>query len=234
MQYIPPRTMQAVLSAPIIGALAACSLQPAIATPPLAPTLPPTHTKVATLSPQPPRTRTATPSPTASPFLSPSPHPCDVSATPLVFLDDDVYFSWGPNTNQLNEAIIATHPQWKDFGQFAYNETWSVGGVYNQAAYCGEGCGVNPAILLIGVSMRLRWQVPPDGDLWIRAGQAAREFYQYYLLYHNKESVRQAYPQIGNAATYSLFRFFGKDLGTLQEWCNTYEAMFGEEYPLKP
>jgi len=128
--------------------------------------------------------------------------------------------------------MISLHPQWQDFRQVVFSSPWTVGDVYEQSAFCGEGCGVNPAILLIALSMRLQWQIPPDGDLFIRATQAARELYQYYVPYYTEETVRQAYPRIGNASTYSLFRFFGKDFSRVQEWCTIYQSMFGADYPL--
>jgi hypothetical protein len=157
-----------------------------------------------------------------------------VSITPLVILDDDTYFSWGPTSNQLDQAIISLHPQWQHFRQVVFTDPWTVGDVYEQAAFCGEGCGVNPAILLIALSMRLQWQIPPDGDLDLRAQQAARELYHYYALHYTEETIRQAYPQIGNASTYSLYRFFGKDLAKVRAWCETYQNMFGSEYALRP
>ncbi len=151
-----------------------------------------------------------------------------------MLLDEDTFFSWGPTSNEIYQAIIALHPQWQDFSQFLYSEQWDVGDVYQQAAFCGEGCGVNPAILGIALSMRLRWEIPHDGDLFLRATQAAEEFYHYYLLYYLEESVREDYPHIGNAATYSLYRFLGRDLAAVNEWCTTYQAMFGQQHPLTP
>jgi hypothetical protein len=51
--------------------------------------------------------------------------------------------------------------------------------------------------------------------------------YEYYLEYRHQEDVRDAYPQIGNAATYALYRYFDEDLEKVEEWCKTFHGMFG-------
>jgi len=179
------------------------------------------------------RTPVLTPNPTHLP--SPTPDLCDVStSTPLFLLDDDMYFSLGPVPNQLERAIVDSHPIWGAFRQVVLTDPWTIGEVYDQAAFGGPEYGVNPAILLISVSMRLDWQIPSDGDLYLRAQQMARELYDFYGEFFTQEQVREAYPLIGNAATYSLYRFFGEDLGKLQQWCTNYQELFGVDYPLRP
>jgi len=134
----------------------------------------------------------------------------------------------------MDVAVFSLHPQWEDFRQEVLGQSLTIGNVFEQAAFGGPEYGVNPAILLIAVGMRLDWQIPSDGDMFLRAEQAAREMHPHYVAFYTEESVREAYPSIGNAATYSLYRFFATDLSRLQEWCTTYQTMFGADYPLGP
>jgi hypothetical protein len=153
---------------------------------------------------------------------------------PVVIIGDDSFFKLGPTPNEMDQAVAATYPVWEDFRQVVYTNAWTTGQVYDQAAYGGPEYGVNPSILMIATNMRLDWRPPPDGNLYLRAKQAAKELYVLFGQYLTDESVREAYPSIGNAATYSLFRFLGKDLHTLDEWCTIYQTMFGATYPLSP
>ncbi|HLC05888.1 MAG TPA: hypothetical protein VJK02_22865, partial [Anaerolineales bacterium] len=91
-----------------------------------------------------------------------------------------------------------------------------------------------PAVLLVVVGMDLNWEPPADGDLFGRAVQAGKTLHPFYVDYYTEEQVRAAYAHIGNASTYALYRYFGEDLGKLESWCTTYEALFGQSHPLRP
>src|SRR3972149_1459212 len=139
----------------------------------------PSHAPSPTSLPSIPGTPTPTPSP--KPAASAPPDRCDPSGpAPLVIVDDDTYFSFGPPSSQMDAALFAAHPEWEDFRQVVLSTPLTAGNVYEQASFGGSEYGVNPAILFIAVSMRLGWQGPPEGDLFIRAPPAAEGRYQYY------------------------------------------------------
>ena len=167
------------------------------------------------------------PLPTAS--SSPTPNICNTEGDgPLVILSDDVYLSAGPTSNEMDRALQDHYPQWQDFQQTVFTGPWTAGDVFSQASYGGPNYALSSAVLLIAVGMRLDWEPPRDGNLFLRVVQAAKEMFPHYVAYYTEETVREAYPQIGNASTYSLYRFFGKDLEALEEWCSTYITMFGD------
>jgi hypothetical protein len=56
--------------------------------------------------------------------------------------------------------------------------------------------------------------------------------FPHHTAYYTDEQVRSAYPRIANAATYSLYRYFGRHEDRLREWCVIYDSMYGAEYPL--
>ncbi len=216
------------------GFLTACAPEPPAATLVSTPTLPPSVTYTISPSATPTRASTTTPSMTPTPSASPTPDPCDISqAGPLTILDDDTYFSFGPTSNEMDRALVAAYPEWEAFRQVVCTDPWTAGGVFDQASFGGPEYGVNPAILMISVMMRLNWVIPIDGNMYLRAVQAAKEMFPHYDAYYTEEQVRSAYPHIGNAATYSLYRFFGKDEDRLHKWCTIYGEMFGAKYPLK-
>jgi hypothetical protein len=143
-------------------------------------------------------------------LTTPTPDPCDTEGqVPLVLLDRDVYTDFGPTSNEIDEAVIGLYPVWHSFRQTVVGLSHTVGDVFKQAAFGGPEYGLNPAVLLVVVGMDLDWQPPTDGDLFGRAVQAAKIMHPYYVDFYTEEQVRAAYPQIGNAPTYALYRFFG-------------------------
>lgn len=151
-----------------------------------------------------------------------------------VLLNDEVYFSIGPIPKEIDDRLSQIYPQWEDFDQIVTTDPWTAGVVLDQASFGGPEYGVNPAVLLVTVGMNLEWQVPSDGDLYNRAVQTAKELEQYAVDYYTQEEIKSAYPQIGNQSTYALYQYFGEDLDLLEKWCRTYQAFFGDKYPLKP
>src|SRR3989304_2243036 len=176
---------------------------PTIATPTPAPTMDTTSGRPS-LTPSPTSTPMVQPSSTASP--SPTPRPCELAArAPLTLIDDDVYFSFGPTSNEIDEALASAYPQWLGFRQTVMERPLTAGDVFKQASFGGSEYGVNPAVLLVVVGMDLNWEPPADGDLFGRAVQAGKTLRPFYVDYYTEEQVRAAYAHIGNASTYALY-----------------------------
>ena len=134
----------------------------------------------------------------------------------------------------MDEALGLYYPEWAGFRQTVLGQNLTAGNVFEQAAFGGSEYGVNGAILLTVVGTDLNWQLPPDGNLFLRAVQAAKMIYPHYTAFYTEEEVRAAYPAIGNAPTYALYRYFGKSLQRLETWCRSYDLLVGQEYPLRP
>jgi len=186
----------------------------------------PSRTPSPSLTPSPgntaTQTATVTPSPSSTPYSCEPPN----SDVPWVILDYDTFQSFGATPNEMDEQLIQRNPQWQSFRQTVMTNPWTAGAVFDQGSGAPGEYGVNPAVLMVTVGMELDWQVPPDRDLYGQVVETGKTLYGYYLEYRNKDDVRGAYPQIGNAETYALFRFFNEDQEKVEEWCNTFHGMF--------
>jgi hypothetical protein len=151
--------------------------------------------------------------------------------TPLVIVSDDVLLSAGPRPREMDQALAAHFPSWSDFRQLKWGEEWTAGGIFDQASYGGSEYALNPAFLLVSVGMSQNWQPPRDGDLFLRAIQAAKGIFPLYVAFKTEKDVREAYPHIGNAATYALYRYYGENPQRLREWCTTYHTLFPPTTP---
>ena len=152
----------------------------------------------------------------------------------VVAVSDDVYSSFGPSSNVIDQAVTARYPAWEPFRQTVMDQSLTIGNIFEQASFGGPEYGVNPAVLLIVVGMDLDWQPPADGDLFGQAVEAASTLHPFYVDFYTEEQVRAAYPHIGNASTYALYRYFEEDLEELETWCRTYQSFFGQDHPLRP
>jgi len=149
-------------------------------------------------------------------------------------VNDNRFFSFEPGSQQMDDALALHYPEWALFRQTILRQNLTAGNVFEQAAFGGSEYGVNGAILLSVVGTDLKWQLPSDGNLFLRAVQAAKMIYPHYTAFYTEEQVRAAFPEIGNAPTYGLYRYFGKDLQRLETWCRNYVLLVGQEYPLQP
>jgi len=154
---------------------------------------------------------------------------CDSTSwdAPWIILSYDTFHAFGATSGEIDEQLVLRNPQWQDFRQMVITEPWTAGDIFVQGHGAPGEYGVNPSVLLVTVGMELGWQIPSDGDLYSRVVETGKTLYAYYQDYYTQEDVRDAYPQIGNAATYSLYRLFNEDPNTLEKWCMNYQTMFG-------
>ena len=173
---------------------------------------------------------TATQTATVTPLPSSTPYSCEFTwDVPWIILDDDTFRSFGSTTSvEIDEQLIQRNPQWQNFRQTVITDSWTAGVVFAQGYGAPGEYGVNPIVLMVTIGMELDWQVPPDGDLYGRVVETGKTLFAYSLEYHDQEDVREAYPQIGNAATYALYRYFNGDLSKLEIWCRTYVRVYNE------
>ncbi len=187
----PTRTGRTLLALSALGVefLAACASLPLVTPSAPAPFVPPVSTSTIRVPPDPTKTPQPTRTSTPSSLPTPTQDQCRAPHYPqLILLDDDRYSSFGPPSSKMDAAVFNLHPQWEHFRQEVLGQSLTIGNVFEQAAFGGPEYGVNPAILLIAVGMRLDWEVPPDGDMFLRAEQAAREMHPHYVAFYTEES----------------------------------------------
>ena len=188
----------------------------------------------------------ATPSTTVTTAIAPNPTPVispisptpttDVCITPSwntpwTLLSYDTFHTFGATSGEIDEQLISINPQWRDFRQTIKTESWTAGDIFVQGHGAPGEYGVNPSVLVVTVGMELEWQTPSDGDLYSKVAETGKALYAHYQDYYTQEDVRNAYPQIGNASTYSLYAFFDYDLTKLETWRQEYDRIFGELQP---
>jgi hypothetical protein len=176
--------------------------------------------------------------PTATLFLTVVPTTtsdfCDSASwdVPWIILGYDTFHAFGATSSEIDEQLVLRNPQWQDFRQIVTTEPWTAGDVFVQGHGVPGEYGVNPSVLLVTVGMDLEWQIPSDGGLYSRVVETGKTLYAYYQDYYTQEDLQDAYPQIGNAATYALYRYFDSDLSKLEGWCHSYVQIY-KESPLK-
>ena len=224
------------LAMAITGAFAASCASAETTRPRLSPSPklePPTAVKSAsaTTSPDSSQAHSSTPPVTRSP----TPDPCATSAErPLVLIADDAFYSLGPTADEIDDALATHFPPWHDFRQTLYRYSWTAGHVFEDAARTNPTYSGNAAVLLTVVGSDLNWQLPSDGDLYIRAAHASTFISPHELAFALDDQIRLANPEAGNAPTYALFRYFARDFDRLAAWCASYQLLFGSTYPLGP
>lgn len=166
--------------------------------------------------------------------------PCDIvnAEGKLYVLGTGVFFSLGPSDNEIDRALKNTFPAWAAFQQriLGYSELASVGEIIEAASLGQEKFSLNPAVTLITLGLKLDWQLPPDGDLYSQSLIVGEQLHHNWFQWNNpdNEQLRLRYPNLADdGATYALYEFFDHDIEKLQNWCNTYQALFAGS-PLQP
>ncbi len=161
---------------------------------------------------------------------------------PLYVLHDDILYHIGPDAEELDRALNALFPQWASFRQTVpwWDEPISAGQVVEDASF-DETFEINPAVTLVTVGMQLDWQPPADGDLFSRAQSVSEQLHGLFWKYarwkhlgeHKDEEAQARFQDVANAATYALYAFFHFDRQQLENWHETYRALFGVD-PAQP
>ncbi len=140
----------------------------------------------------------------------------------------------GPNT--FDHILISQNPSWEGFQQEIEEmdgELWTAGQIFDSFAWGYElGTGVNPAVILVTYGVKYDWELPNDGDLVSRVDQIRGQLHSYWGEIARNEIDLSQYPQVANAATYTLYLYFNGESKILEDWCRTYVDVFGEA-PLK-
>ncbi|MEJ5240328.1 MAG: hypothetical protein WHS87_03950 [Anaerolineales bacterium] len=150
----------------------------------------------------------------------------------MYILSTDVFFSWGPTEEEINQALTDVFPAWAIFEQPVSwkPEPAKVGEIIREASLFEETFALNPAVTLVTLGVSLDWQLPPDSDLYSRAIATGRrlEHLWHEWAHPDNEYIRVRHPNLANdGATYALYIFFNQDLEKLQLWCDTYQKLFG-------
>jgi hypothetical protein len=156
----------------------------------------------------------------------------------LYVLGTDVFFSLGPSGIEIDRVLKNASPAWATFQPriLGYSELASVGEIIEAASLGQEKFSLNPAVTLVTLVLKLDWQLPPDGDLYSQSLIVGKQLHHYWFQWNNSdnEQLRLRYPNLtDDGATYALYEFFDHDIDKLQNWCNTYQALFASS-PLQP
>ena len=77
-------------------------------------------------------------------------------------------------------------------------------------------------MLLTVLGVKYGWQVPGHVDLANEFISTSIRLTEAYADFLKEPGLRRRYLQVGNAATYALYRYFNGDIQTLREWHATY------------
>jgi len=199
----------------------------------------PTVTAVASFTP-------VTPSITPSPIPTTTPSPTNTfTATPepvtppgcmivnedgkLYVLSDDVFFAFGPASEEIDQALADNYPEWANYEQ---NVSWDtepakLGEIVREASF-QEKFALNSEVTLVTLGESLHWQLPSDSDLFLQSltiGERLVRLWDEYS-HPDNESIRSSYPEVTNGATYALYAFFNYDKERLKAWCDAYHMLF--------
>lgn len=191
-----------------------------------------------TPTPMPSSTSTLVP-PTETLGLTDLP-PCNIfnAEGKLHVLSTDVFFSLGPSDNEIDRTLKNAFPEWAAFQQriLGYSELTSVGEIVEAASLGQEKFSLNPAVTLVTLGLKLDWQLPPDGDIYSPSLIVGEQLHHHWFQWNNPDNkqLRLRYPNLtDDGATYALYELFDHDIDDLQNWCNTYQALFASS-PLQP
>lgn len=197
------------------------------------PTASPTTSFRSTITPTaedtsiPTATKTHQPTPTSIPD-------CVISDAEgeLYILNNQVFSYSKTDKDELDRALMNTFPQWASFRQ---KLEWradpvSAGQVVEDASFEAT-FQLNPAVTLVTVGLHLNWELPSDGDLFSIARSAGEKLNGFYWDYafddvDDQTQIKADHPEVGNAATYSIYAFFEYDQSALKEWCDIYKLLF--------
>ncbi len=148
---------------------------------------------------------------------------------PLIVVSNDYFVSSLSNegVKQFEAALARAYPEWAALRIREGEQEWSLGTFLQIISGPGRRNAVSPEVLVVTVGMKYRWQIPQNRDLarvFIRTGVQMTEDYAAFL---NQPEIRQQHPQVGNAATYALYRYFNGDMQKLQAWRQSYIRIFG-------
>ena len=152
----------------------------------------------------------------------------------LFILHDDV-FSYGRVDEEiLDNALSTNYPEWFSFRQQLdwRDDPVSAGIIFDDASFA-ESFQLNPAVTLVTVGLHLDWKLPTDSDLFSIARSAGEKLDGLYWDYafddvDDQTQIKTEYPEVANAATYSIYAFFEYDQAILEDWCETYVKLFDE------
>ncbi len=150
----------------------------------------------------------------------------------LYILNDQVFYYGRTEKEVLDLALMNSYPEWASFKQDLEwrDEPASAGQVIEDASF-SKTFQLNPAVTLVTVGIDLDWELPTDGDLFSIARSAGEKLDGYYWDFEFDEideatHIKADYPEVVNAATYSIYAFFEYDQATLMVWCDTYQLLF--------
>jgi len=154
-------------------------------------------------------------------------------------LHDDVFSYARVDEEILDNALTTNYPEWSSFRQKLdwRDEPVSAGIIFDDASFA-ETFQLNPAVTLVTVGLHLDWKLPTDSDLFYIARSAGDKLDGLYWDYafddvDDQTQIKTEYPEVANAATYSIYAFFEYDQAILEEWCETYTNLYNQS-PLYP
>jgi hypothetical protein len=185
----------------------------------------PTSTIISTKTRRP--TITSTPFPTSLPTSTgnlASTQSCMTNEqdSKLFILHNDVLFYSLVDEEILDKALLNNYLEWSSFRQKLdwRDEPVSAGIIIDDASFA-ETFQLNPAVTLVTVGLHLDWELPPDNDLFTISRSTGEKL-------DDQTKIKTKYPEVGNAATYSIYAFFEYDQAILEDWCKTYVKLFDE------
>lgn len=152
-------------------------------------------------------------------------------------MSENLLFLPGSNGEVLDQALAETYPTWASFRQQPdwYNEPVTAGQIIQDASV-EETFQMNATVTLVTVGLELNWQLPDDGDLFSKARNTGEQLVLNSLEWSHpdNEHIRSQHPEVRNGATYALYKYFDFNKVALQEWCESYIALFGKSPIISP
>jgi len=173
--------------------------------------------------------------PSVTPELGTPPN-CDLIQVngKLYALSDDVFFSYGPSEEELDQALRDIYPDWANYDQDVswYSEPVRMSKVVREASF-QERFSLNSTITLVTLGESWNWRLPSDSDLFSESLAIGEELHHLWFKWTNpgNEDIRAQFSEVANAATYAIYAFFDYDLEKLEAWQQEYDKLFGEIQP---
>jgi len=147
----------------------------------------------------------------------------------LNVLSDDVFFAYS-SEDELNQALANTYPQWAIYQEnVPWNEEPEKLGKIVQEASFQETFALNPEVTLVTLGESFQWQLTVDKDIFehsLTIGERLVRLWDEFS-HPDNQAIRSQFREVSNGATYALYAFFEFDKGELQNWCNSYQSLFG-------